>query len=102
MATVRRAGPREIADALAVAAGNEPAVEKLWLSEDRGDAVLWLLTRPIDMDEELRLYGLVGLVHDQFPDARLDLHLINPHRRDDLRLLDRIPAGAVEIELARR
>ena len=102
MATVRRTGAREIAYAFATEASKEPAVEKLWLSEDRGDAVLWLLTRPIDMDEELRLHGLVGIIHDRFPDARLDFHLINPHRRDDLRLLDVIPAEAVEIDLAGR
>ena len=100
MTTVRNADAHEIADAFAAAAGRQPSVEKLWPSDDRGNAVLWLLTRPIQADEERRLYGLVGLIHDRFPNARLDLHVINPRRPDDLRVLEMIPGQAVEIELA--
>ena len=82
---------REIGEAFAIRAREEPIARELWVTVEEYGVHLWLLIDPIgDDDRELDLYGLVEVLDDQFPEADYLLHLLNPRDyvgdlRDSLR-----------------
>lgn len=96
---IRPIDAHELAAALAEVVRHEPSVLRMWVSSHRGVASLWLLTPPIEAEEERHLYGLSGDLQDRFPYALFHLHLLNPvyYEWFDLDML--LPQGAEEIAL---
>ena len=68
---------QEMGRILAEAASQDPVVEGLWVSADHDGVHLWLVTPPINSDEEDRLYGLMDVLDEQFPDAYFQVHVLN-------------------------
>lgn len=57
----------------------EPIVRELWVSDEDGEAHLWLLIDPIeDDDAELGLYSLGAVIDERFPEAYYFIHVLNP------------------------
>lgn len=81
MAITRKSTAREVADVFAARASREPLARELWVSVDTEEPGihLWLLIEPSeDFDEQLKLYGLVDVLDERFPDADFQLHVLNP------------------------
>lgn len=78
---------------------HEPSVLKMWVSRHRGVVSFWLLTTPIEISGERRLYHLGGELFDRFPDALFQVHLLNPRFYDELIPEEILPKGAKEIAL---
>jgi hypothetical protein len=62
----------------AQAARNDPLVKELWVTTRRDGVHLWLLIERAGDDEERRLYGLLDVLDEQFPEADFQLHVLNP------------------------
>lgn len=77
----------------------EPEVQRLWVSEHRGQFRLWVLTTPLDGAGELGLHRLEGELHDQFPEASFFLVILNPRYFEDLVPDEMVPVGSEEIAL---
>jgi hypothetical protein len=78
---------------------SEPEVERLWVSEHRGEFRLWVLTTPLDGAGERHLHRLEGNLHDQFPEASFFLVILNPRYFEDLVPDETVPHGSEEIAL---
>jgi hypothetical protein len=78
---------------------SEPVVERLWVSEHRGQFRLWLLTKPLDGAGERHLHHLEGDLHDQFPEASFFLVILNPRYFEDLVPDETVPERSEEIAL---
>jgi hypothetical protein len=78
---------------------SEPEVERLWVSEHRGQFRLWVLTKPLDGTGERHLHRLEGNLHDQFPEASFFLVILNPRYFEDLVPDETVPIGSEEIAL---
>ncbi len=89
----------EVGRTFAQAVRDEPAVKSLWASAHRDYFELWLVTAPVDADTERRLYGLIELLFEAFPDARIRLHVINREAFEDFELTSIVPRGAENIPL---
>ena len=68
---------REMGRTLAEAVGPNPVFEGLWTSTDHDGVHFWLVTLPIDVDEEYRLYGLMDVLDERYPDADFQVHVLN-------------------------
>lgn len=80
MAVTRQPTAREIGEALAERARQEPLVRELWVTEEEYEVHLWLFIDPTeDSDAERELYGLTDVVWDRFPQGGFMLHVVNPH-----------------------
>jgi hypothetical protein len=84
MAVTRKPTAREVGEALAERARQDPLVRELWVTEENHEVHLWLLTDPIENgDAERELYGLTDVLYerfpyDRFPDLGFMLHVVNP------------------------
>ena len=87
MARPSESEARKIATVFAARAREESIVREFWVSVENGGVHLWLLIDPIEHDdEELKLYGLVDVLDERFPEADFQLHVLNPRGyTDDLR-----------------
>lgn len=89
---------QEMGRILVEAVEGEPSVSSLWVSTDHDGVHFWLVTVPIDMNEELRLYELDDLLDEPFPGALFQLHVLNQrHFTGPAR--DAVPRGAEELPL---
>lgn len=62
----------------AQAARNEPLAQELWVTTRRDGVHLWLLIERSGDDEERRLFELLDVLDERFPDADFQLHILNP------------------------
>ena len=92
--------PETIARQFAAAIRHEPGVERLWLHSQREYLELWLMTAPVDIDAERRLFEQWAELVASHPQANVRLHVLNPSFIDDgVNLTDYVPASAVPIAL---
>jgi hypothetical protein len=83
---------------LAVLLRSDATVRELWVSARSGIAEFWIATAPIDMQVQRELYGTVSRLHDQFPDALFDVHVLNPYNFENGTIVRNvIPASARRI-----
>ncbi|HZS02644.1 MAG TPA: hypothetical protein VFE37_28275 [Chloroflexota bacterium] len=66
---------RRLSEELARAEG---AVLGLWLTMPRGVLTFWVLTRPIDLETQQRLYERTAVIYECFPNAEFVVHILNP------------------------
>lgn len=93
VAVTQHANPSKVARYFADLIAQNGAVRVLLVREGRSVVELWLVTDPIDRDCELTLYGAIGPLEDQFPDAEIELHLLNA-AHFTINPLEVVPAGA--------
>ena len=97
--SARASAARQIGQAFAEVVGREPSARRLWVSA-RDDAVrLWLLTDPLDLEAERRLYPLVDATAAVADGAFIRLHVLNPQHGENADLCSVVPADSVEIAL---
>ena len=90
---------RKLGRALATLIRAEPVARRLWVS-NHGDRVeFWLLTDPTDAATERHLYDLGAALYERFPDARTELHVLNPNLFAAGNALGLLPPNAEEIAL---
>lgn len=68
----------ELGRTLAQAAQNDPLTRELWVTTRRDGVHLWLLIDRAGDDDERRLFGLLDLLDERFPNADFQLHILNP------------------------
>ncbi|ACZ37663.1 MAG: hypothetical protein DIU58_002620 [Sphaerobacter thermophilus] len=90
---------QRIGRAFAALIQDEPAVQQFWVRQHCGWVELWLLTEPIDRSIERHLYGTVSHLYEQFPEAAIRLHLINPRLYEAMDLETIIPQDAESVPL---
>jgi len=71
-------GASDLGRAFVRAAQHDPLVKELWVTTRRDGVHLWLLIDRASDEEERRLFGLLGVLDEQFPKADVQLHLLNP------------------------
>ena len=78
-----------------------PSVSGLWVQQVHDYVELWLLTEPIDAQQELDLYAASAWLHQAYPDVNIQFHLVNPlmFETGTAYVGDVIPRDAVEIPL---
>lgn len=69
------------------------AAEDLWLLVRPDVVELWLVTKPIDLDQELFFYRASQSLYRHFPASRVVFHLVNPAMFSPFVLEHIIPAG---------
>jgi hypothetical protein len=69
-------------------------VRGLWMAVHPGEITFWILTTPIDTDTQERLYEQAAALYDQFPDALLDFHILNPQWYEGGDALSQLPPDA--------
>jgi hypothetical protein len=80
----------------AQAAQDEPLVKELWTTTRRDGVHLWLLIDQVGDEEERRLFGLLDVLDERFPDADVQLHILNPASYT-IDLHDVLPRDATKI-----
>ena len=60
---------------------------------------LWLLTEPIDVDHELRIYRLAAVLDRTFPNSLIEFHLVNPAHFEPFRHDQIIPVDDPNVTL---
>lgn len=78
----------------------EQAVRQLWVRRHRGYLELWLLTAPTEPEIERQLYAAGVDLQREFPDADIDLHILNPRYADERELAEMIPPDAEKVPLS--
>ena len=99
MPGIPAANARDIGQTFAEAVRGEPAVRQLCVRPYPGGVELWLVTAPIDPDKELALHAASRLLYERFPDAEIDVHIINERHYPHLDAARIIPTGAKPIPL---
>lgn len=89
----------DIEPVLASMLANEPQAVRLWADRYRGAIEFWLLTEPIPADTERHLYGVATELHEQFPEALIEFHLVNPRHFHNFDITEIVPPAAQEIRL---
>jgi hypothetical protein len=69
-------------------------VRGLWMAVHPGEITFWILTTPIDTDTQERLYEQAAALYEQFPDAAVDFHILNPHWYEGGDVLSQLPPDA--------
>lgn len=77
MVIVTPAGARELGATFAQAIQNEPLARELWMTTRPDGVHLWLLIDQADDEDERRLFGLLDILDERFPDADFQLHILN-------------------------
>ncbi len=101
MAVGEKVTPREIGLALAKAIRAEPAVRGLWAVTKRDHVELWLVTEPTDMETTGRLLDASLPLHEQLPNARFLVHVLNARDYPDVDPSTLVPHDAQPIPLHR-
>ena len=78
MAITTETYAEQLGSALVGAAQDRDEVLEVWVSTRTDGVDLWLLTSPIELDTERRLYGLLDTLYAQFDGTGFDLHVLNP------------------------
>jgi hypothetical protein len=102
MAVTKHPTVREVGEALAERASQEPLVRELWAYEGELGVHLWVLIDPIDdYGAQRELYKMYDVLWERFPDGGFLIHVINPrdYKRDPHNSLEH---DAVQIPLRTR
>ena len=97
MAIAKKVSARDLGQALVEVVQNEPRVNELWVSK-HPDIHFWVIVEPMDLDAQRPLYALTDPLHERFPGAEFDFHILNPsHHRGDIH--QALPSFAQQIAL---
>jgi len=91
--------PRQAGSAFAALVRGEPDARRLWVRAVRDYVQLWLMTAPLEADEAPHLYAAGLALEQQFPDADLRLHVLNPRNYPGIDPANIISPDAEEIPL---
>jgi hypothetical protein len=101
MVTDRVVDAQEVGRAFAELVRNDSSVRSVWADQSRDVFTIWSLTEPISADRERELYAVVDQLHEIFPYALIEFHLINllhyEAEPEDLVLEEMLPTTAVHI-----
>jgi len=84
---------KEMGRIIVEAVDRDLVVTGVWVSSNHEGVDVWITTVPIDMEEELRIYGLDDLIDERFPGAYYQLHVLN-QRYFTRPARDVVPRGA--------
>jgi hypothetical protein len=77
--------------------------QRLWILDGRDRIHIWVLTDEMEVERESAFYDVAASMCDEYPDAYIRLHIINPRTFSDATYrLSGIPGDAVVIKLPRR
>ncbi len=99
MAVLDLASPSQPVSPFMEAIRRSPWVEGLWVLPKRDRLEYWLLTRPITPEVERGLYGISGLLYEEYAPEHMDFHLINPLALENVNPRELIPLRAQQIRL---
>src|SRR3712207_2210424 len=99
MAVGDAVSPQSMARVLAALVSSEAVAQRLWVSTTGDRVELWLLTAPTDANTERHLYELGTILYERFPDARTELHVLNPNLFANGHALGMLPPNAEQIPL---
>jgi hypothetical protein len=99
MAVGNSVTPAQAGRAFAHLVRSEPEARRLWVRAARDYIELWLVTTPMRSDEAPALYEAGLALSDQFADADLRLHVINPSNYPNRDPATIIPPDAEEVPL---
>jgi hypothetical protein len=98
MALTTQTYAEQLGRTYAKAVKDEGLIEELWISTVPGCVHLWLITPPLDIDEQRRLYAYTDVLYDTFKRADFMVHVLNPrHFTGDTH--DVFPRDAVQVPL---
>jgi hypothetical protein len=102
MSTNVTTSPDTIARQFADAIRHDPAVEQLWLSSNDDAIELWVITGPVDGEDERGIYESAVQLMEQHPGAYIRPLVLNPRFFvDDTNLESVVRTGARQITLRR-
>ena len=55
-----------------------PGIREVWITNDRGESIFWVITDQLSNDAERALYEATNVLYDLHPSAPWDLHMLNP------------------------
>lgn len=93
VAATQHTDPFKIARCFADQVKDNGAVRVLLVRERRSIVELWLVTDPMDRDDERALYGAIGPLEDRFLDTEFEFHLLNA-AHFTINPLEVVPSGA--------
>jgi hypothetical protein len=96
VAIVVKTDAGKLGKALTEAARAEPLAREIWVTTRQDGVHLWLLIEQAGDDEERRLFGLLDVLDERFPEADFQLHILNPASYT-IDLHDVLPKDAVKI-----
>jgi len=85
----------EIVQRFAEIAKSEPAIRHLYYRQSGPFPEFWVVTEPIDVEVEKRVRQIRHSLYELFPDARFELHLINPRLSESFELGVFVPEDAI-------
>ena len=77
----------------------ELTVQRFWVGTHRDTVNFLALTEPIDADSERHLYDVLAQLYDRFPEAYIEVGVLNPNWYAEGDALSGLPANAEEIPL---
>ena len=84
----------------ATAEFNAP-IHEIWVRDIPGIVDTWIITLPVELDDERRVYRVAARVRDSFPKSYLDFHVLNPSILDEMTdPHDLLPQGVVRVDHA--
>jgi hypothetical protein len=100
MAIGHEVRPEEVGRSLSAELAREDGlVRGLWMTTHRGVLTFWVLTPPIDLDVQQRLYERTAVLYERFPAIEFVVHILNPEWYEGGDLLAELPADAQPIAL---
>lgn len=93
MTAVRSTSAEDIGQALTELVRAESVVREVYVRQCPDAVELWLVTTPIDTEQELQLYELGTLLDQDFAGIPIDFSVINPALYDPFELEDLIPVS---------
>ncbi|HZU07623.1 MAG TPA: hypothetical protein VFB73_16795 [Chloroflexota bacterium] len=79
--------------------GLSALVRRLWVLEADGRVELWLLTAPLALSDEQRIYALDAVLAEAFPRTSVQLQVLNPLWYGHHDPASSVPREAVEVPL---
>jgi hypothetical protein len=75
-------------------------IAEVWIREVRGTAEIWIITDPVELDQERAVYHVAALLIDAFPEFYVDFRVLNPQiLGEGSDPHDLLPVGVERVEL---
>ena len=98
MAITSSVTAQQMGQVLAEAVRNEPLIAELWVTTWPDGVHLWLVTEPISLAEQRRLYLVEDVLYERFSGEAFTMHIMNPrHYTRDVHAV--LPRDAERIAL---
>ena len=98
MALTTQTYAEQLGRAFAEAARGETNIAEVWVSTRPGGVDLWVLTQPVDVEAEEKLYRFSDELYARFKTADFQVYTVNPRNFSDGGR-SAIPGHAVQIPL---